>query len=146
MEYMLYASDKQPQVLKAGKNRKRSRLGAMPPTTIRTDWRRDVPILVRAMVLAGETLILAGPADLFDERKTQNTLDTPETQKLLAKQVSILEGSEGAILWAVSIADGQKLTEQKLNGLPVFDGMIAAGGRLYYATIDGRVICLGSTR
>ncbi|MHC4509986.1 MAG: outer membrane protein assembly factor BamB family protein, partial [Planctomycetota bacterium] len=143
MEYMLYASDKQPQVLRTGKNKKRSGLGAMPPNTIRTDWKRDVPILVRAMVLAGKTLFLAGPADLFDARETQQTLDTPETQKLLAKQVSVLQGSEGAILWAVSKSNGKKLNDQKLDGLPVFDGMIAAGGRLYYATTDGRVVCLG---
>lgn len=143
MEYMLYASDKQPQVMKTGKNKKRSGLGAMPPTTIRTDWKRDIPILVRAMVLAGKTLFLAGPADILDERQTQKTLDTPETQKRLAKQASLIEGSEGAILWAVSILNGSKLNEQKLDGLPVFDGMIAAGNRLYYATTDGRVICLG---
>lgn len=145
MEYMLYASDKQPQVLKTGKNKKRSGLGAMPPTTIQTDWKRDIPILVRAMVLAGKTLFLAGPADLLDERQTQKTLDTSETQKLLAKQASVLEGSEGAILWVVSTA-GKKLKEQKLDGLPVFDGMIAAGSRLYYATTDGRVICLGDEK
>ena len=114
----------------------------MPPTTIRMEWKQDVPILVRAMVLAGEILFLAGPPDILDERKTEKTLDTPETQKLLAKQVSVFEGSEGAVLWAVSTS-GNKLSEQQLDGLPVFDGMIAAGNRLYYATTDGRVICLG---
>ena len=70
----------------------------MPPTTIRMEWKQDVPILVRAMVLAGEILFLAGPPDILDERQTQKTLDTPETQKLLAKQVSVFEGSEGAVL------------------------------------------------
>ena len=145
MEYMLYASDKQPQVLKTGKNKQKRGLGGMPPTAIRTDWKRDVPILVRAMVLAGNTLFLAGPEDIVDERKTQKTLDMPETQKLLAKQVSVFEGSEGAILWAVSTT-GNKLNEQKLDGLPVFDGMIAAGNCLYYATTDSRVLCLGGKR
>ena len=145
MEYMLYASDEQPQILKTAKNKQRRGLGGMPPTAIRTNWKRDVPILVRAMVLAGKTLFLAGPADILDERQTQKTLDTPETQKLLAKQASVIEGSDGAILWAVS-KSGKKLNEQKLDGLPVFDGMIAANNRLYYATTDGRVICLGDKK
>jgi hypothetical protein len=26
---------------------------------------------------------------------------------------------------------------------PVFDGMAAAGGRLYLSTVDGAVVCLG---
>lgn len=142
MEYMLYASSKQPKVLKTGKNKKNRGLGGMPPTAILTDWKQDVPILVRAMVLANQTLFLAGPADILDERQTQKTMDTPQTQQLLAKQASVIEGSEGAILWAVSTS-GQKLNEKKLDGQPVFDGMIAAGHRLYYATTDGRVICLG---
>jgi hypothetical protein len=145
MEYMLYASNKQPQILKTGKNKQNKGLGGMPPTTIRTDWKQDIPILVRAMVLAGKTLFLAGPADILDERQTQKTLDTPETQKLLAKQALVIEGSEGAVLWAVSTS-GKKLNEQKLDSLPVFDGMIAAGNRLYYATTDGRVLCLGESQ
>ena len=44
-------------------------------------------------------------------------------------------------MWAVSAADGKKLAEQKLDSPPVFDGLIAAGGRLYLATTDGRVLC-----
>ena len=142
MEYMLYASAKQPPVIELAKG-KRTGLGAMPPNTIWIDWKRDVPILVRAMVLADKTLFLAGPEDVCDERETQRTLDTPESQKLLTKQLSLIEGSEGAFLWAVSTLDGKKLNEQKLDGLPVFDSLIAAGNHLYYATTDGRVICLG---
>jgi len=30
----------------------------------------------------------------------------------------------------------------KLNAPPVFDGLIAAGGRLYLATTDGKMVCL----
>jgi len=35
------------------------------------------------------------------------------------------------------------MAECQLESPPVFDGMIAANGRLYIATMDGRVICLG---
>jgi hypothetical protein len=143
MEYMLYATSKQPPTVKLAKYQ-RSGLGAMPPTTVRTDWKQDLPILVRAMVLADDTLFLAGPPDLIDEHKTLPTMETLQTQKLLAKQASALEGSEGAVLLAMSTSDGKRLSERQLDGLPVFDGMIAAGKRLYYSTTDGRVICLGA--
>jgi hypothetical protein len=152
MEYMLYATPRQPQVVglqgaRKGRpgqpNKKRAGLGSMPPTAIQADWKQDVPVLVRAMVLADKTLFLAGPPDLIDEPKTLTTFETPETQQLLERQAAAIEGGEGAVLWAVSAPDGKKLGEQKLEALPVFDGMVAAGNRVYYATTDGRVIALG---
>jgi len=50
------------------------------------------------------------------------------------------------VLWAVSAVDGGKLQEIKLDVLPVFDGIIAAGGELFMATADGKVVCLASRR
>jgi outer membrane protein assembly factor BamB len=148
MEYMLYAAAKQPQIQKLGVDRKGNRTGAglgdMPPNTVQTKWTKDIPVLVRAMVLAGNTLFLAGPPDLIDEPKTLPTFDSPATQKLLTRQAAAMEGAEGAVLWAVSPADGQKLAEQKLDAMPVFDGMIAAGNRIYYASTDGSVVALGA--
>jgi outer membrane protein assembly factor BamB len=150
MEYMLYAAARQPEVVRLGADRKgrkrRAGLGSNPPNTVRTDWNQDVPILVRAMVLAGKTLFLAGPPDLIDERETLATFESPDTQERLARQAAALEGDEGAVLWAVSAADGKKLGEQKLERLPVFDGMIAAGSSLYYTSTDGSVVALGGKR
>ena len=54
----------------------------------------------------------------------------------------MLNGAEGALLWAVATADGKKLSERKLDSVPVFDGLIAANGRLYMVTVDGKVSCL----
>jgi outer membrane protein assembly factor BamB len=142
MEYMLYATAKQPPIVKTGQNN--AGLSAMPPTRIQTGWTRDLPILGRAMVLADQTLFLAGPVDLIDERETLKTLDTAETQRQLAQQAAAFAGAAGARLWSVSAQDGSQLNEQSLDGLPVFDGLIAAANRLYYATTDGRVICLGA--
>jgi hypothetical protein len=151
MEYMLYASAKQPPMERVGADRKgrgtqaqrkNTGLGSTPPRTIQTDWKQDIPVLVRAMVLAGDTLLLAGPPDLIDEPQTLSAFEAPKTQDLLARQAAALDGSEGAALWAVSASDGKKLAEQKLEALPVFDGMIAAANRIYYATTDGRVIAL----
>ena len=152
MEYMLYGTARQPQVvpLEAAKKVAKPKakktgagLGDMPPTTIQTSWREDVPLFVRAMVLAGDTLFVAGPLDLIDEPKTLTAFALPATQELLARQAAVFEGSEGAMLWAVSAADGKKLAEQPLGALPVFDGLIAAGGRLYYTATDGTLTALG---
>jgi hypothetical protein len=91
-------------------------------------WRMRVPFRPVAMVLAGETLWLAGPPDLGDP----------------SEALAALEGKKGAMLWAVATADGRKLGEHRLDSAPVFDGMAAADRRLYVATGDGRVVCLGA--
>jgi len=53
-----------------------------------------------------------------------------------------MEGRKGAVLWAISTADGKKLAARKLDAMPIFDGLAAAGGRLYLVTADGKVTCL----
>jgi hypothetical protein len=151
MEYMLYAAAKQPQVESLGVDskgrgaqakKKRPGLSSKPANTIRVGWKQDVPLLARAMVLAGDTLFVAGPPDLIDERETLAAFDSPATQELLARQAAALDGDQGTMLRAVSASDGKQIGQQKLDGLPVFDGMIAAGDRLYYSTTDGHVIAL----
>ncbi|MBC8218389.1 MAG: PQQ-binding-like beta-propeller repeat protein [Planctomycetes bacterium] len=99
-------------------------------------WSDEVPVLVRAMTLAGKTLFIAGPEDVLQE---EGTAKGKEDQIL--KQEAALLGKDGAVLWAVSAEDGAKLCEYKLASPPVFDGMAAANGRLYLATRDGRVSC-----
>ena len=46
----------------------------------------------------------------------------------------------------VAPADGKTLAEFRLDAPPVFDGMAAAGGRLYMATVDGEVLCFGPNK
>jgi hypothetical protein len=104
-------------------------------------WSGEVPLLGRALLLAGQTLFVAGPPDVVDTEQTRLHVDDPQTHAKLAAQVEAIEGKKGALLWAVSASDGTKLAECKLQSVPVFDGMAAAGGRLYMATIDGRVLC-----
>jgi outer membrane protein assembly factor BamB len=92
------------------------------------DWLTRVPVRAMAMVVAGEQLVFAGPPDV-----------APENDPLAA-----FEGRLGARLWVTSTTDGSKLAEHEMESLPVFDGMIAAAGRLYIVTQDGRLICMGS--
>ena len=93
-------------------------------------------------VLTGKTLFIAGPRDVRDEEKTfaQLTAGDKAVLPILARQQAALKGQQGGRLWAVSAVDGKKLGELRLKGLPVWDGLIAAGGSLYVTTTDGRVM------
>lgn len=105
-------------------------------------WSRDnLPFQARAMVLADRTLFIAGPPDVVDEEESFYNPDDAGIMARLNEQVATLEGQKGAMLWMVSTEDGNKIAEYKLDSLPVFDGMIAANGRLYLATKDGSVLC-----
>ncbi len=106
-------------------------------------WTQDLPLVVRAMVQAGDTLFIAGPPDVVDEEEAAQRLGTPEIQAQLAEHDGALVGRRGGLLWAVSTIDGARLGELRLSAPPAWDGMAAAGGRLYVATIDGNVLCFG---
>ncbi|MHC4401227.1 MAG: outer membrane protein assembly factor BamB family protein [Planctomycetota bacterium] len=94
-------------------------------------WSVYVPVRVRAMVAAGEKLFVAGPPDVV-----------PADDPLAA-----FEGRKGAVLWAVSASSGQKLAEvERLDAPPAYDGLIAAAGRLFLSTTDGRVLCFGGQK
>ena len=93
-------------------------------------WTLWLSVRIRAMVKAGDTIFVAGPPDVFDEKDPYASFD----------------GRLGARLVSVSAKDGRKLAERSLDVPPVFDGMIAAGGRLFISTEDGCVLCLGSAR
>jgi outer membrane protein assembly factor BamB len=93
-------------------------------------WFQWVPVRIRAMVAAKNALFIAGPPDELDPHDP----------------MASFEGRRGAVLWAVSKEDGQKLAEHKLDSPPVFDGMAAAAGQLYLSTLDGRVTCLGTAQ
>ncbi len=113
-----------------------------------SEWRKDVPINVRAMLLSGSTLFIAGPPR-FDEQAALAALESARTDDaqrppVLADAQASLEGKKGALLFAINKGDGKQIGTLKLDSAPVFDGLIATGGRLYMSTLDGKVICLGS--
>jgi outer membrane protein assembly factor BamB len=118
--------------------KKRQRTAA--PATLKYRWTTQVPLFVTAMVVADRTMFMAGPPDIIRTEQTQGeqalTLENPH------EVVATWAGEKGALLWAVSTEDGNKLAEYKLESLPVFDGMAATNGRLYLSMKNGRVLCL----
>jgi hypothetical protein len=106
-------------------------------------WTRDVPISVRAMVLAGDTLLVAGPPDVLDEDAAFQKHTDPSVQKALAAQEAAFAGRSGGLLQFIDAGTGETKSELKLDSPPVFDGLIVTGGRVYVVTMDGRVLVFG---
>ena len=90
-------------------------------------WASPIPLTGKALVLAGETVFVAGTPAVFPS-------DDP---------AKAYEGRMGGILWAASASTGEKTAELKLSAAPVWDGMAVANGRLFISLQDGCVMCLG---
>ncbi len=138
IQYKLYASRKAAPP--AG-GKKKAKLP--PPNRVAAAWERDVPLLVRAMVLAGDTLFVAGPPSSFKPAEpVPGNPYLPGPVEALQAQADALAGKSGGLLWAVSAADGSRLAEKALSAAPAWDGMAAAEGCLLLALRDGSVCCL----
>lgn len=122
--YELFADDNDNEPILAEKSIDREKgpgfSRAAPPK-----WSKQVPLRAQAMVLADDRLFMAGTPDVVPE-------DDP---------YAAFEGRKGAQLWVVSATDGYKLAQYPLESLPAFDGLIAAAGRLYLVTADGKLLC-----
>ncbi|QDT08455.1 PQQ-binding-like beta-propeller repeat protein [Planctomycetes bacterium K23_9] len=130
-----------------GKRKKVGDSGSTKPGNSLVDpkWTQDVPIYVRAMVLGGKTLFIAGPPDIIDEEATFKQLSEsdPRVTRLLTKQDDALEGHDGAQLLSVDIETGKVINTVDLQSLPSWDGLAGANGKLFLSTLDGKVICFG---
>ncbi|MFC1635302.1 PQQ-binding-like beta-propeller repeat protein [Planctomycetota bacterium] len=146
-KYQLFAYDRSadPQGGKEAiqtssrRNRRQARqTPALPALEYR--WTTQVPLFVRALVVADETMFLAGPPDLVKagEGRGEQALFLENPSEVM----DTWEGRKGALLWGVSAENGKRLVEYKLDATPVFDGMAAAGGRLYISMTNGSVLCL----
>jgi hypothetical protein len=140
-EIVLMTTPRKPDPAKA---KKKGTLGQTPVTRFAYQWSDEMPVQVCAMVHAGRTLFVAGPPALIDEEEAARSLDDPQVRAKVAEQGEAYDGRKGAILSAVSAADGKGLASYRLASMPVFDGLAAAGGRLYLSTTDGKVLCLGA--
>jgi len=124
--YHLFRADKKVTPIdKQIKNNNLALMKYQKPAKVHYHWTRDVPLVVRAMVLAGDVLFTAGPA-YHPAAATEPTFtaDSP------------------AVLVAFRPDDGEEVSRLKLESQPVFDGMAAAGGRVFLSTVDGKTVCL----
>ncbi len=93
-------------------------------------WSHRIPVRPTAMVIAGETLIVAGhPDEVYPDDSW-----------------AAYEHRRGGKLLVFSVTDGRTLAEHSLGSTPILDGMAVAGGRLYVSTIDGKVTCLSGDK
>ncbi len=153
LEFELFATPKNPKVVNAGTERKPikkngKRTGqsrVLPVQRFEREWAEDINVQVTSMVLADDVLFAAGPPDTADEERAVQAISDEEVQRRLAEQKAALEGNRGGILIAVSPEDGKLIAGYKLDDMPRFDGLIAAAGRLYYTTYDGKLVCLSPT-
>jgi len=93
-------------------------------------WIADLPIRPRTLIRTGETVFVGGMTSEIDRQAP----------------FAAYEGRKGGLLWAISSADGSKLAEYQLNAPPVWDGMAVAKHRIYIATQNGQVLCMGKKR
>lgn len=91
-------------------------------------WQRRIRVRVNAMVVTDDLLFVAGPPDVVDPKDP----------------LASFEGRKGGVLSACSKSDGETVWERKLPALPVFNGLVAANGRLHVAMQDGSVACFGN--
>ena len=122
-EFRLFAADmKTFAPAKAQPEKKNRRRGAQSKKSkVNYIWSKSIGIYPRAMLLTGEALFLAGPGNVDD-------FFAPAP-------------GGGVLLQTVSLEDGAKISEIKLKASPVYDSFAACNGRLYFTTIDGRVVC-----
>ncbi|MCH5374296.1 MAG: PQQ-binding-like beta-propeller repeat protein [Planctomycetes bacterium] len=146
--YLLFADDNDNEPILEEKNSSTKAIDWLPPEAATDSFRRGgrgvekgtgyvrarpakwqtmIPLRIRAMVLAGDRLFVAGVPDVVDP-------DDP---------LASLEGRKGAMLQVFSTRDGSLVHSYPLTSSPMFDGLSAARGRLYLATADGKVTCYG---
>ena len=114
-------------------------------TFVKYDWTSYVPVVTRAMVMAGKNILVSGPPDLVNEEYAfeRMTQKDPAIQKELAEQDASLSGQRGGVMQVVNTETGETSGEFKLDRPPVWDGMAVAHGRIYVSTTDGKVQCYG---
>ncbi|MHC4546919.1 MAG: hypothetical protein ACYTDW_21875, partial [Planctomycetota bacterium] len=86
--------------------------------------------------------------DVADEEKTIDYVFGADDQinRQMRQQEKAWLGKQGALLCVFSADTGKKLSEYKLPAIPVWDGIIAAYGRLYISSQDGRLLCMAGKK
>jgi len=93
-------------------------------------WKNEFPVRATALLKSGDRLVLG-----------VMPIEVPEDDPHAA-----YDGRLGGSVWICSETDGGKLAEYPLPSPVVWDGMAAAGGKLFLSTYDGTVQCFAGAR
>lgn len=134
----IFATGKTPAVREKKARRKRDR------NMVVCDWRTEATLYPQGIVLAGNTIFLAGPPR-FNEAATREFLDQATTDdqnppQRIQDALDTFEGRQGGMICAVNKSTGKTIAEHKIDSVPVFDGLIAADSSLYISTASGAVV------
>ncbi len=144
LEYHLYRMDESAS--EAAKEKERQTRAGWDAATdwLTYRWSVDVPLLIKAMVMTDQTIFIAGPPNALDEVQAWAHIDQEAWQAKIARQEQAIAGGLGSTLWSVSAENGERLAERILHSMPIYDGMAAAGGKLFLAMEDGSVRCFSA--
>ncbi len=138
LEFELFSMPKKPQAAApAEPANRRSRFQPME-----SNWSVEVPVWVRALLVTDDALIVCGPRDLYDEQQAvapQSSLFTDDPR--FALQQEHAEGKHGALLKIFDKKTGAELSSIELDDMPNWHGMIAAEGRIFMTTVNGKILC-----
>ncbi|EDM28118.1 serine/threonine protein kinase related protein [Lentisphaera araneosa HTCC2155] len=108
------------------------------------DWREIEPeIMVRAIAIANDKLIVAGPADILDEASLYGQFTAEKNQAKLEEQEAAFNGERGGHLWVMDKKSGSHVTKLELNSVPVFDGMAVSHGNILLSQKNGELVFFG---
>ncbi|NOX56936.1 MAG: PQQ-binding-like beta-propeller repeat protein [Planctomycetes bacterium] len=129
--YLLFHQDRQP--FAAEEQSRRDFQPKTPDVKLPAwSWSTDLPIHPRAIVRAGDFIVLGG---------------TPLPEQPLAdleELAACYAGRRGGRLHVASAENGRTVAQFALPAPPVWDGMAVADRRLFFAATDGVVRCLAA--
>jgi hypothetical protein len=102
-------------------------------------WSRDVAVRARALLVAGDKMVLAGPKNVLYGIKP---MAIEQGRRVVRENVDAFTGMEDGLLEIVATKDGKTLGTVKLDSPPVYHGLIAADGALFMTTTAGTVVRL----
>ncbi len=123
-------------------------------------WSIRPPFWVRAMVVDDQHRVFAAgpPVERYLTTSPLEDVDDPDmvSREQLGpwygeyfpslrnpeEALEAFQGQKGSLLWVLDGNDGERLAAYDLPSTPVFDGLIAAAGKLFLTTGDGQVLCL----
>jgi hypothetical protein len=92
-------------------------------------WSKAIDMRPRALVRAGDVLLLGGMTNLVEKENEPEAFDK-------------FEGRGNGFVWFVSANDGTKINTFNLDAPPIWDGMAVANKCLYISRVDGVIECL----